>query len=207
MSRTAEDCRAALDAAEDLPWGRARSALVEEIVAEADALGDRDLAIDARQLLMIAYQMGGERLKQLPLLSWLLARYDEGGFDERQRYLLLWQYKCVSTDVLLHPDVPLSVIESTLDDLARRYADAGEGQAPVLGCRYQVAEHVRGAAAAEEEYLAWVRAPRTDLSDCAGCEPTPGWATWPRSGGTPTPSGRRSPSSTPTTPAPGSPPA
>ncbi|MFN8076881.1 MAG: hypothetical protein U0Q15_15885 [Kineosporiaceae bacterium] len=172
MNRTVEDCYEALEAAEELPWGAARTAVVEEVVAAAETLDDRDLAIDARLALVADYQHGGEPLKQLPVFSWLLARHDEEPFDEEQLFSLLWQYKAVAYDVVLHPGIPLPVVMSTLDDMARRFADAGEGQAPVLGVRYEVLAFVHGAAAAEDAYLAWVRAPRTELSDCAGCEPT-----------------------------------
>ena len=60
---------------------------------------------------------------------------------------------------------------ASLDEMTDRYQAAGEGMAPVLGCRFQVLARVQGHDAAEEVYRAWTIAPRTPLSDCQSCEP------------------------------------
>ncbi|MFN8076879.1 MAG: hypothetical protein U0Q15_15875 [Kineosporiaceae bacterium] len=170
--RPAGECYQALAVAEDLPYGPARTALVEDVVAEADVVGDLPLAVEARLDLVTAYTFGGEPLKRLPVFAWLLARHDERPFEGAHRHRLLWQYKWLTTGATDHPDVPLEVVLATLEDMERRYRDAGEPPGPVLGCRYRVHAHLRGAAAAQAEYDAWVRAARSRLSDCRACEPT-----------------------------------
>lgn len=170
--RSIGECYQALALAEDLPFGRSRTGLVEEVVAEADQLGDLALAVEARLDLMSAYTYGGEPLKRPGVFAWLLARHDERAFEGSHLYRLLWQYKWMTIGATTHPAISLDTVMATLEDMERRYRDAGEPLAPVLGCRYTVLAHVRGAAAALAEYQAWTRAPRTRLSDCRACEPT-----------------------------------
>jgi tetratricopeptide (TPR) repeat protein len=174
VNATVEGLRRQLREAEDQPDGRAKSAALERLVAEVDAAGADDLAVPVRQALLGAYTMGGEPQKQFAPFAWLLARYDREPerFTEEQRYQLLWSFKWVTSDVIDYPEVPLSRIEESLADMAGRYTAAGEGQAPVLRVRYELAAHLRGAAGAQEEFLAWVNAERTLLSDCQACEPS-----------------------------------
>ncbi|MEJ2577854.1 MAG: hypothetical protein P8Z68_02010, partial [Kineosporiaceae bacterium] len=157
---------------DNLPRGRATTRRLEEIVGAADAAGYEEVAASARIALMNAYRFGREAAKLFAPFAWLLKRYDAGPpwFSEFERHHVLWMYKWVTADMLDFPEVPLGRIESGLADMAGRYAAAGETDAPVLGIRYAVAVHLRGYQAAHTDYLAWVRAPRTELSDCEACE-------------------------------------
>lgn len=174
MTRTPGEIAAAVAAAESIPYGPARSSVLERIVAECDALGDEELGTRARLNLITAYCYGGEPLKRFTPFAWVLARFDENPpwFDASMRHALLWYFKWVTVGMLSHPAVPLAQIEAGLADMAQRYAAAGEGDAPYLGCRFVITQHVHGPHAARDDYRAWTRAPRTDLSDCVACEPT-----------------------------------
>ncbi|HET9655639.1 MAG TPA: hypothetical protein VFP72_09820, partial [Kineosporiaceae bacterium] len=173
MATAVRELWGALDAAERLPFGVERSALIESLVTEADATGDGKLALTARLLLMTSYSYGGEPLRRFPVFAWLLDRYtaEPQLFDEGDRYRLLWMFKWVTVGVTHHPAVPRNRIEARLEEMAEHFAAAGEGPAPVLGCRFQVEARMDGHAAAEEAYRAWTAAPRTALSDCEACEP------------------------------------
>ncbi|MEJ2579590.1 MAG: hypothetical protein P8Z68_10955, partial [Kineosporiaceae bacterium] len=168
-----ERLRAELRESDRLPFGVARSAAVEDLVARADDLNDVPLSIAARLHLMTAYSYGGEPLRRFPVFDWLLARYAEDPelFDDDNRYRLLWMFKWVTVGVVEHPAVPLDRIMSGLDDMERHYVDAGQGLAPVLSSRFQVLARVQGHAAADEAYRRWQDASRTPLSDCRTCEP------------------------------------
>lgn len=163
-----------LETADGLPFGTARSALVERAVRLAEERGEEQLARHARLELVTSYVHGGERPKELVPFAVLLRDYDSdpARWDPRERYSLLWAFKYVAHTALLFPSVPLPQAEATIEEMQARYLGAGEGLAPVLDARYSLAAHRFGAAAAEEQYLAWVRAPRTHLSDCELCEPT-----------------------------------
>jgi tetratricopeptide (TPR) repeat protein len=172
-SAAAQDIWHELDAAGQLPFGLERSALIESLVAQADHVGDEKLAVTSRLQLMTSYSYGGEPLRRFPVFAWLLDRFAVTPqlFDEADRYRLLWMFKWVTVSVTHHPAVARHRIEARLEEMAEHYAAAGEGLAPVLGCRYQVIAQMDGYPAAEEAYLAWVAAPRTALSDCEACEP------------------------------------
>jgi hypothetical protein len=173
MATAVRDLWGELDAAGGLPFGVERSALVESLVAEADALGDEKLALTCRLQLMTSYSYGGEPLRRFPVFGWLVDRYAASPelFDEASRYRLLWMFKWVTVGVTNHPAVPRNRIEARLEEMAEHFAAAGEGPAPVLGSRFQVIARMDGHPAAEEAYRAWVAAPRTALSDCEACEP------------------------------------
>lgn len=173
MTSAGQDIWHELDAADQLPFGVERSALIESLVAQADELGDEKLAVTTRLQLMTSYSYGGEPLRRFPVFAWLLDRYAATPqlFDEGDRYRLLWMFKWVTVAVAHHPAVARHRIEARLDEMAEHYAAAGEGPAPVLGCRYQVIAQMDGHEAAEEAFRAWIAAPRTALSDCEACEP------------------------------------
>jgi tetratricopeptide (TPR) repeat protein len=173
MTSAVQDVWHALDAAGELPFGPERSALIESLVAQTDELGDDKLALTTRLQLMTSYSYGGEPLRRFPVFAWLLNRFaaDPDLFDEDDRYRLLWMFKWVTVGVTHHPAVTRHRIEARLAEMAEHYAAAGEGQAPVLGCRFQVIALLDGDEAAEEAYQAWVAEPRTALSDCQACEP------------------------------------
>jgi tetratricopeptide (TPR) repeat protein len=174
MSPSMNNLRAELTSAATLPYGPARSAVIEALVGPADDSGDSALARDVRIHLISSYGHGGEPLKRFMPFTWLLDRYDNdpGSFDASSRWSLLWMFKWVSVGALSHPAVSLENIRRGLSDMADRYRAAGEGLAPYYGCQVRVEAHVNGHAEAEAAYLAWTRAPRTDLSDCEQCEPT-----------------------------------
>ncbi|HST86112.1 MAG TPA: hypothetical protein VLL08_30520 [Kineosporiaceae bacterium] len=166
--------RAELMHAVTLPYGSARSAAIEALVEAADTAGDSALARDVRIQLISSYGHGGEPLKRFMPFTWLLDRYDSdpGSFDSSARWSLLWMFKWVSVGALSHPGVSLKHIRRGLSEMEDRYRAVGEGLAPYYGCRVRVEAHVNGHAQAEEDYQAWTRAPRTELSDCEQCEPT-----------------------------------
>jgi tetratricopeptide (TPR) repeat protein len=174
MSASTSRVRTALMKAATLPYGPARSAAIESLVDAADTAGDNALARDVRIQLISSYGHGGEPLKRFMPFTWLLDRYDNdpGSFDAKSRWSLLWMFKWVSVGALSHPAVSLKNIRRGLAEMEDRYRAAGEGLAPYYGCRVRVEAHVNGHAQAEPDYLAWTRAPRTELSDCEQCEPT-----------------------------------
>ncbi len=146
----------------------------EQAQALADELGVPALSGQARMALVRAYNYTNDRTRMFAPFTWLLQRYDESPdwFGDYERHFVLWTYKWMVSGLIAHPDVPLAQLHSSLDGMRRRYTEAGEGLQPVLGCAYELAAHTRGPQAAVAEFAAWVSAPRTGFSDCAGCEPT-----------------------------------
>lgn len=150
-----------------------RSAAAEELVRVADASADDEMRFRARLELVESFYYATGKHRMFAPFAFLVQRYDADPvwLTDDDRHRVLWLHKWMVVDLVDHPEIPLDQLELVLDGMRRRYVAAGEGLGPVLSCTYVLRAHVHGAAAAEAEFLAWRRAPRTGLSDCEGCEP------------------------------------
>lgn len=166
--------RRALAEAQRVPAGQYRSRRLEDIVDAADDLGEDPLAAAARMSLIDSYRLGGEPARQFAPFTWLLARYDENPdwLTDQDRFTVLWMFKWVTIGMLRFPHVPMDRIRSGIEDMAARFAAAGEGSEPVLAVRFVLAAHLFGHHRAHGEYQEWARTPHTHLSDCPACNQT-----------------------------------
>jgi tetratricopeptide (TPR) repeat protein len=169
-----DELRRRLRAAAELPYGPAQIAMLEQVIRQADAGRRTDLAFAARMQATTAYVYGGEPAKSFLTFSWCLAEYDR---DPARRsaaddHLLLWQFKYVVGALTKFPEIPLDRTYAVLDDMERRYRAGGHSLHAVYAYRHAVASHLGDIAGADEWYARWCAAPRDELSDCAGCDPT-----------------------------------
>lgn len=159
--------------AESTPYGKARSALLEDVVRRADAAEDQELAFYSRLSLVTAYVMGGEARKSLVPFARCVADWDA----EPERYsdhteTFLWTFKYAPSTLSQFPEVPLAQTYGVLDDMERRWRTSGHTMHAVHQYRWMVADHIGDAETAAEQYRLWSTAPRDSLSDCVGCDPT-----------------------------------
>jgi tetratricopeptide (TPR) repeat protein len=172
MSYSEEHLWGLLRQAEELPYGPARTALVEQVITEADAAGLRPLSFHARLSATNCYVYGGEPVRSFDTFSWTVAEFDrDPSAYEEVRLGLLWQFKATVTGLLTFPDRPLAQIEELLADMDRRWRAGGHSPHAVYSLRHVVARHVGDLAAAEQWYERWTSSPRDELSDCAACDP------------------------------------
>ncbi|MFB4305834.1 hypothetical protein [Actinomadura sp. GTD37] len=166
-----DDVYALMGRSQELPYGEARTVLVEDALRRAEAAGDEVLAFHVRVRLTDAYRYGGEPVKAFATFSRTLADHDRdpGRFDETHG--LLWQMKAIVSSLTLFPEIPLDRTYAVLDDMERRYKAGGHSLQAVYHYRNVVARHV-GDGTADEWYLKWRAAERDELSDCEGCDPT-----------------------------------
>lgn len=166
-----DDVYALMARSQELPYGEARTVLVEDALRRAEAAGDEVLAFHVRVRLTDAYRYGGEPAKAFATFSRTLADHDRdpGRFDDAHG--LLWQMKAIVSSLTLFPEIPLDRAYAVLDDMERRYKMGGHSLQAVYHYRNVVARHV-GDGSADEWYLKWCAAERDDLSDCEGCDPT-----------------------------------
>ncbi|WP_432956044.1 hypothetical protein [Micromonospora haikouensis] len=157
-----------------MPYGAGRTAALEQLLRRADSGDDRHLAFAVRMQATTAYVYGGEPAKSFVTFSWCLAEFDRDPqpYHERYAHQLLWHFKYMVNAMLKFPELPLDRTYAVLDDMQRRYANAGHSLQAVHKHRYLVADHVGDTEAAERWYQEWLTAPRDELSDCAGCDPT-----------------------------------
>ena len=162
-----------LQRAESAPYGKARSALLEDVVRRADAAGEEDLAFYSRLSLVTAYVMGGEPRKSLVPFARCVADWDA----EPDRYrdyghTFHWCFKYAPSTLSKFPEVPLERAYAVLDDMERRWRLSGHSMHAVHQHRWLVAHHIGDSETAAEQFRLWSTAPRDDLSDCVGCDPT-----------------------------------
>jgi hypothetical protein len=172
--RTVEELWSLLHQAEQMPWGAAQIALLEQVIRHADASADRELRYAARLFGTNAYVYGGEVAKSFVTFSWCLSDFDRdpAPFHQRSQHHLLWHFKYMVTALTKFPEVPLERTYAVLDDMERRYREGGHSMQAVYKHRYLVARHVGDEAAADSWYDRWNTTPRDNLSDCAGCDPS-----------------------------------
>ncbi len=159
-------------ATDKLPRGRGQIAALEIVLREADALGSPALRYATRIFLTSAYQQGGEPAKAFVPFAWCLAVHDRGEADPRWNHSLHWFFKYMAGSMATFPEVPLDRTRAVLDDMERRYRAAGYSMNPVHQYRAVLARHVGDRETAAEEYRLWSAAPRGEMSDCVGCEPS-----------------------------------
>ncbi|GAA4618744.1 hypothetical protein GCM10023195_84460 [Actinoallomurus liliacearum] len=168
---TVEQAYELLSRAGELPYGQARTIMVEEALRLAEAAADERVAYRIRTYLRTEYTQSGERAKAFAVFVRCLSDYDRNP-DLGEEHQLFWGFKGTVTGLTRFPEIPLDRTLAVLDDMERRYRLAGEGLQPVYMCRSVVTQHVHGPEAAEEWYTRWHAAPRTRLSDCEGCDPS-----------------------------------
>jgi cellulose synthase operon protein C len=162
-----------LQRAESTPYGKARSALLEDVVRRADAAGEEDLAFYSRLVLVTAYVMGGEPRKSLVPFARCVADWDASPDKFRDyAHLFHWCFKYAPSTLTKFPEVPLERAYAVLDDMERRWTRSGHSMHAVHQHRWLVAQHIGDADTAAEQFRLWSTAPRDDLSDCVGCDPT-----------------------------------
>ena len=163
-----------LSQAEDMPWGAAQIALVEQVVRHVDAAGDPQLAFVARLIATNAYVYGGEPAKAFAPFSWCVSDFDNNPqpYHQRSAHSLLWLFKAMVNALTKFPEVPLARTYAVLDDMERRYRESGNGLQSVYKYRYVVADHIGLRDEADAWFERWQAAPRDSLSDCVGCDPT-----------------------------------
>ncbi|UKD58923.1 soluble NSF attachment family protein [Amycolatopsis sp. FU40] len=155
-----------------LPFGKGQIAETESLVRAADAEGTPELRYAARISLIRAYNQGDEPAKAFVPFAWCLAKRDQGEGDEDWDHSLFWSFKAAVAALADFPEVPLDRTYAVLDDMERRYRAAGHTMNPVHQHRQLVARHVGDHETAAEQYRLWNAAPRGEMSDCIGCEPS-----------------------------------
>ncbi|GAA2813508.1 tetratricopeptide repeat protein [Streptomyces showdoensis] len=154
------------------PYGSARNARAERLVAEAEATGDRPLLVEALTGLTVAYTSSAEGDKMFVPFARLLRMWDQNpaDFDEDDTHELFWMFKWVSGSALDQPHIPLDSIEQWLTEMRRRYRLAGHSERAVHSRDFEVARHLGDVPRAERALAAMLAAERDEMADCHACE-------------------------------------
>jgi hypothetical protein len=149
--------------------GHEKISLLEEAVRIADTGHDLKIQYHAREEFLEAAFWGGEADKALVAYSWCLAQFDKnpGEFSE---WNLLWRYKWIVNIIIDFPQIPKEQIYRMLDEMERRYQQAGYGLRVVTYYRYRTEKFFGFREKALRYYERAKSMPRDLLSDCPACE-------------------------------------
>ncbi len=170
MSGTRSKGAELLDAARRPEDGAmAKADLCEQAVREADALGDLELAYDARLELLDAACWAGDPRRMSVTLAWCLAHHDRTP-TATDLFDVLWRYKWVALEMPQFVEVDRVRIERLLEDMDDRVRRAGYSPRPVFMHRVEAAMRLGDVAAATRYEAEFLASPRDALADCAACE-------------------------------------
>jgi hypothetical protein len=172
MTRTLDEANRAVSTILSMPYGVARSAAAEQEAARITAEGPDEARAYALFALVDSYTSTPEAEKAFLPFTQMLRWWDERPelFDGSDTHSLFWSFKWMVGLLARFPSVPTAQIDATLDDMARRYALAGNGTSAVAGERFAWLR-AQGAPGTEEAYRTWITTPRDSFSDCAACMP------------------------------------
>ncbi len=157
MDDVEDELWVALREAMAMEHARARTALLEEAVARAEADDVRRVTFVSRRLLAHAYRLDGRWDEVFRLFRACLDEHDHRPwrFDEDDVESLLTWYAWLVECMADFPDISLVEIRAALDDVERRFRAAGLGVHQVCLARRGVAVHLGDWAAADRYYRQW----------------------------------------------------
>ncbi|MCH7233124.1 hypothetical protein L0U85_20015 [Glycomyces sp. L485] len=152
----------------------AKVAALERAVEGADAVGDPELVNYALNGLVDAYEFSRDSTRNLVPFARLLRNFDSQPehFDAYLTRSLYWTFKWVVDKMIEQPDVPLESIEHWLEEMRRRYAEAGYSMHAPCAYEMQLAYHIGDYDRVATAIEALGEAEEDDMSDCAACQYT-----------------------------------
>ncbi|WP_069165767.1 hypothetical protein [Nocardia altamirensis] len=174
MPETEDSLYQLLGEANELSYGDAKDALLEQILRHAEAGEHAEVAFNTRLSLVGAYTHGLQPAKLFVPFARCLADYDRNpaAYEPWVAGTLRWYFKHAVNAMTKFPEVPKDRALAALDQMEDRYRAEGQSLQAVYSYRHRVAEHIGDRAAAEEWYEKWCATPRDDNSDCEGCDPS-----------------------------------
>ena len=146
-----------------------RLSVLDEIIRKADAAEHVPAGYHYRMQLIHDATFHGYQQRALVAFSWCLAQFDKEP-DDFDLDELLWRYKWIVGNIHAYPQVARSKIESLLDDMERRFDEAGYSQRAVHGLRLGNTIHIGDFETADEAFALWKKSKTDFMTDCRACE-------------------------------------
>jgi tetratricopeptide (TPR) repeat protein len=166
----------ALEALDHIFMGPERLAAAQLAVRLADEEGDEDLAYRARMRLTSAASWLDDTEIMIPSYGWCVAKHDSDParfpidpFGEEDGADLLFQGKWMASDLAQNSGFPLAQIESVVDDLERRFREAGLSMHGLLQVRRDLALSSGDVGLAQRITAERDLHPKDDHSHCDAC--------------------------------------
>lgn len=153
------------------PFGRARTAATEQVVAKIEQEGPEHELPIALLNLVEAYEFSDNGRKSIVAFAKILRLWDTKPelFDSDDEQLMFWQYKWIADAVYLYPEVTLEQGKAFLDDMYRRFNAAAKGVRAPLVAKFAWVS-ATGCGDLEAARLAWASSPSDEYDDCAACQ-------------------------------------
>ncbi|SDE50845.1 hypothetical protein [Glycomyces harbinensis] len=152
----------------------AKVAALERAVEAADAVGDPELTNYALSGLVDAYEFSRDSTRILVPFARLLRGFDNQPehFDAYLTRSLYWTFKWIVDKMIEQPDVPLESIEHWLEEMRRRYREAGYSMHAPAAYEMQLAYHIGDYDRVARAIEALGEAEEDEMSDCTACQYT-----------------------------------
>lgn len=172
MEARRQDVMRELRRIRDMPFGIARSEANLKVTESVEVDGPEEFLPWALFMLVQSYSFGHEPERAFVPFTKQIRLWDTRPelFDEYDRENFFWSFKWMVGHISDFPTIPLTQIENTLDDMERRYAEAGNGRSAVATLRFQHADAL-GTPDRHALFEEWARTPRDNFSQCEACEP------------------------------------
>jgi len=157
------------DASWNLPDGRQKLAVLEEMIQIADRYMTEEDAFDARISYISAAQEAGCSEKTLVAFSWCLAKFDKtpGAYSH---HTIMWHYKWVLNEIWKFPEFSLEQIERIYEDFKEKCLIYGYNLRAYYQQKVNFMLSQGMLTEAAEYYKLWRSTPRDSLADCKACE-------------------------------------
>lgn len=165
-----------IDEVDSLPWGAARRAAAERLLAVAQDKGDQDLEWEARMRLTAEGVMSDVTELALTNFAWCIAKHKEDparftGDANSQAGTIFWHYKWMPGVLMRSPAFSKAQVDEVLADFEQTYRDASLPLSAVVGARFETAMGAKDLADAETWGAQLAQMPRDDFSSCEACTP------------------------------------
>lgn len=153
---------------EEMEVGPESLEVAERGIHAALLQNDEEAGFAFREHLLMACGFLGQIEMAIPAMEWCLSRCDRNP-EQYDIKRVLFIYKWIIEELPRHVDYDAETIERGLQDLERRFRDAGWGSRGSLELRMIVNWTMRRVEEATRLFEAWEAAPVDDGSDCEAC--------------------------------------
>lgn len=152
-----------------MPYGDERFDYGDQLLKEAEALGDVSLLLDATEGLVESALFAGYPLRMLQAFDRHLALTEETR-PGRYGFTLLWMIKWVTSHLVLFPQVSRQELESRFATCFEIYRRARTSLRPLHLIRAETAVAMGDLQLGSEQFGLYKRAPRDGVASCPPCE-------------------------------------
>lgn len=153
----------------EMPDGKQKLAVLEEMIGIADRYMTEEDAYDARMSYMSAALEAGCRERMLIAFSWCLSKFEKAP-GEYSQHELMWHYKWVLNEIWRMPEFSLEQVERIYEDFKQKCLKYGFTLRPYYQQKVNFMLSQGMITEAAEFYKLWRSTPRDELADCKACE-------------------------------------